>query len=257
MGTIAEKLQRTVEGKQYVIDKVNIKAQSNLKINSTWKSIGDTIENISGGSGGAVTKYTETTFSEEYQGDIPFGNENTIVQALVFNNMNDPLLYYMILRAILYDLNGLDTAILFADENLDAVLGIQYDPLEDIVSINVNNSFVVFAYSSDNPNVEDIYGFNGFNPDFITMYGNVLYLEMINIVSYEEFGYVFYGDEETANVFRELISALLVDVSENTFTKQLSGEYDGTPISQTSNGVIDIGELLKQGKLPLKIKIQV
>ena len=47
--TTADKLQKLINGKQYVIDKTNAKAGSDLKINSTWQSIGDVIESIESG----------------------------------------------------------------------------------------------------------------------------------------------------------------------------------------------------------------
>ena len=46
---IADKLQTLVNGKQYVVDKTNAKASSDLQLNCTWEELGDTIENISGG----------------------------------------------------------------------------------------------------------------------------------------------------------------------------------------------------------------
>ena len=46
---IADKLQKLVNGKQYVVDKTNTKAETSLPINCTWEELGDTIENISGG----------------------------------------------------------------------------------------------------------------------------------------------------------------------------------------------------------------
>lgn len=42
----ADKLQKLIDGKQYVIDKTNAKAGTDLKINSTWQSIGDIIEEL-------------------------------------------------------------------------------------------------------------------------------------------------------------------------------------------------------------------
>ena len=46
MATTADKLQKLIDGKQYVIDKTNAKAGTDLKINSTWQSIGDIIEEL-------------------------------------------------------------------------------------------------------------------------------------------------------------------------------------------------------------------
>ena len=44
--TTADKLQKLIDGKQYVIDKTNAKAGTSLNIKSKWKDIGDTIEEI-------------------------------------------------------------------------------------------------------------------------------------------------------------------------------------------------------------------
>ena len=52
--TIADKLQKSVNGKQYVIDKTNAKAGTSLPINCTWEELGDTIEGISGSGSGAI-----------------------------------------------------------------------------------------------------------------------------------------------------------------------------------------------------------
>ena len=47
--TIADKLQILIDGKQYVIDKTNNKANTDLQLNCTWEELGDTIDGISGG----------------------------------------------------------------------------------------------------------------------------------------------------------------------------------------------------------------
>ena len=53
--TTADKLQKLIDGKQYVIDKTNAKAGTSLNIKSKWKDIGDVIERITGsGSSGIV-----------------------------------------------------------------------------------------------------------------------------------------------------------------------------------------------------------
>ena len=53
--TTADKLQKLIDGKQYVVDKTNAKAETSLPINCTWKELGDTIERITGsGSSGIV-----------------------------------------------------------------------------------------------------------------------------------------------------------------------------------------------------------
>lgn len=60
METVADKLQKLINGKQYVIDKINAKAGSDLKIDSTWQSVGDTVENIqSGGNSVGIEEVTE------------------------------------------------------------------------------------------------------------------------------------------------------------------------------------------------------
>lgn len=67
--TTADKLKKLIDGKQYVIDKTNAKAESDLKINSTWKSIGDTIENILGGEGATIkTENISVLLEGEYDG---------------------------------------------------------------------------------------------------------------------------------------------------------------------------------------------
>ena len=47
--SIADKLQGLIDGKQYVVDKVNAKSGSNLTLDSKWQDIGDTVENITSG----------------------------------------------------------------------------------------------------------------------------------------------------------------------------------------------------------------
>lgn len=49
--SLANKLQKLIDGKQYVVDKVNAKTGSNLTIDSKWKDIGDTVETYEGGGG--------------------------------------------------------------------------------------------------------------------------------------------------------------------------------------------------------------
>lgn len=58
--SIADKLQKLIDGKQYVVDKVNAKSGSELTLNSKWQDIGDTVDNITGGSGIDTTDATAT-----------------------------------------------------------------------------------------------------------------------------------------------------------------------------------------------------
>ena len=51
--SIADKLQGLIDGKQYVVDKVNQKTGSNFTIDSKWKDIGDTVGSYEGASGGS------------------------------------------------------------------------------------------------------------------------------------------------------------------------------------------------------------
>ena len=59
--TIADKLQGLVNGKQYVIDKVNAKSGSNLTITSKWQDIGDSVDELgsSGGSSKSLKPYLD------------------------------------------------------------------------------------------------------------------------------------------------------------------------------------------------------
>ena len=63
---IADKLQTLVNGKQYVIDKTNAKAETLLPINCTWEELGDTIEGISGGGENTLKKLLDYTKSCKY-----------------------------------------------------------------------------------------------------------------------------------------------------------------------------------------------
>lgn len=47
--SVATKLRGLITGKQYVIDKLNAKAETSLEINAKWTDIGNTIENITTG----------------------------------------------------------------------------------------------------------------------------------------------------------------------------------------------------------------
>lgn len=47
--SVATKLQGLITGKQYIIDKLNAKAETSLEFNAKWTDIGDTIENITTG----------------------------------------------------------------------------------------------------------------------------------------------------------------------------------------------------------------
>lgn len=78
--TTAEKLQKLVDGKQYVVDKTNAKAGSDLKINSKWKDIGDVIEGIeSGGVLNQVYAYDENGNKYEVYGYDENGNKYLVI----------------------------------------------------------------------------------------------------------------------------------------------------------------------------------
>ena len=62
---IDDKLQKLVNGKQYVIDKTNTKAETSLPINCTWEELGDVIEGIESG--------IDTTDSTATASDIRIG----------------------------------------------------------------------------------------------------------------------------------------------------------------------------------------
>jgi len=72
---IADKLQKLIDGKQYVIDKTNTKAGSDLKINSTWQSIGDAIEGIETGTPNQVFAVDEEGNQYEVYGVDKDGNK--------------------------------------------------------------------------------------------------------------------------------------------------------------------------------------
>lgn len=63
--TTADKLQKLIDGKQYVIDKTNTKAETSLPINCTWEELGDVIEGIESG--------IDTTDATAVSGDIRIG----------------------------------------------------------------------------------------------------------------------------------------------------------------------------------------
>lgn len=80
--SIENKLQKLIDGKQYVIDKVNAKSGSNLTITSKWQDIGDSVENITSGGGNSIEGVIEITNGLEINRDnnelVIKGQNNTI-----------------------------------------------------------------------------------------------------------------------------------------------------------------------------------
>lgn len=67
-----------------------------------------------------------------------------------------------------------------------------------------------------------------------------------------------YGPQEMRMKQFLLDEEKFVSVSTNEETPfNLSGEYDGSSIEVNANGEIDVKALLEEGKLPLKIKVNV
>ena len=105
---ISDKLQALVNGKQLVINKVNEKASTTLKINCTWNELVAAIENIKGSSSGVLK-------------DIVYGKDNEGIKHQIYALDEDgnkvPVSFVDLNKVTATDEEGNDLEVVCEDEN--------------------------------------------------------------------------------------------------------------------------------------------
>ena len=201
----ADKLQKLVNGKQYVIDKTNAKAGTSLNIKSKWKDIGDVIENISGGS--ALIK-------GDWQGTVV--PNSGYVENVYFNTNLSNEEVVSLLEKLTYNADG--QSLLLSPINDNRMYMVM--TMDGVYAIGEMDSQTMYFTSADIG-----MGVVGWNADIT--YPIVINDEADNSISIPNIGACDIGVEN------HLLTSLFSTTPFVQSTLTLEGEYDGSTLTIT------------------------
>lgn len=209
--TTADKLQKLIDGKTFVVDKVNYKANSALTVSSKWEDIGNTIEEkLSSGN----TLINNLGFTE-----VP--NENySYIDNIYFNTSLNADEVVSILEGInLQSAYGKECDVIVANFKKTKAIEIIYQNnfwrIENII-----DNYVLF---SSETNSDLGITFTGWNPNFD---GVIEIKDGILDYIYDDGYKLFCGNQNY--LLKSLVSNYQLGTEELT---TLDGEYDGTEIN--------------------------
>lgn len=219
--TTADKLKGLVDGKQYVLDKLNQKAETNLPINAKWQEIGDTIDNLAS---------KVNVIGEWFEGETVVPNTGIIEKIYINKELSNEQVKKILKEANLFDeqpKNWRYIVYAIADE---------YSGIDYLEIYENGEHYQIEYYKNYSPT--SIY--NSYYGGWLSDYPyDSIEIQQENLAQYYPQTNEKIGQKN--KLLKEIFST--TPFVKKTETKQLEGEYKGIKFNYN-------GELEQEFKLP-------